>query len=133
LTKFGALRKNNSESVPEFPHRFNKLYNKIPIEVKPSQPAAKVTFAGDFELEFSLLLGERRSTTLSGMQDDAIEIESTMMASRKLKTKVETGTKEPKHFKEQVGPPRVGKSAKEKMDEMAKIIKYLSNKISEWN
>jgi hypothetical protein len=44
LTEFGALRKKNSESVLEFTQRFNKLYNKIPVEVKPSQPAAKVTF-----------------------------------------------------------------------------------------
>jgi hypothetical protein len=42
LTEFGALRKKNSESVLEFTQRFNKLYNKIPVEVKPSQPAAKV-------------------------------------------------------------------------------------------
>jgi hypothetical protein len=44
LTKFRALRKKNFESVLEFTQRFNKLYNKIPIEVKPSQPIAKVTF-----------------------------------------------------------------------------------------
>jgi hypothetical protein len=46
-----------------------------------------------------------------------------MMASGKLKAKVETGTKEPKCFREQAGPYGSGKSAKEKMDEMAKIIK----------
>jgi hypothetical protein len=52
-----------------------------------------------------------------------------MKASRKLKSKVETGTKEPRRFREQVGPSRSGKSAEEKMDEMANIIKDLSNKI----
>jgi hypothetical protein len=64
------------------------------------------------------------------MQDDAIEIESNMMASRKLKTKVEMGTREPRHFKEHAGPSGSGKSTEEKMDEMEKIIKDLSNKIS---
>lgn len=130
LTEFGALRKKTSESVLEFTQRFNKLYNKIPAEVKPSQPAAKVTFAGAFDSDFTLLLRERRSTTLSGMQDDAIEIESNIMASGKLKTKVEMGTREPRRFKEQVGPSGSGKLAEEKMDEMAKIIKDLSSKIS---
>jgi hypothetical protein len=130
LTEFRALRKKTSESVLEFIQRFNKLYHKIPAEVKPSQPAAKVTFAGAFDSDFSLLLRERRSTTLSGMQDDAIEIESNMMASGKLKTKVEMGAREPRRFKEQAGPSGSGKSAEEKMDEMAKIIKDLSNKIS---
>jgi hypothetical protein len=64
------------------------------------------------------------------MQDDAIEIESNMMASGKLKTKVELGAREPRCFKEQEGPFGPGKSTEEKMDEMAKVIKDLSNKIS---
>jgi hypothetical protein len=81
LTEFGALRKMNSESVLEFTQRFNKLYHKIPAKVKPSQPTVNITFAGDFEPNFSLLLREIISTTLAGMQDDAIEIESNMMAS----------------------------------------------------
>jgi hypothetical protein len=64
------------------------------------------------------------------MKDDAIEIESNMMESRKLKNKVEMGAREHRHFKECAGPSGSGKSTEEKMDEMAKIIKYLSNKIS---
>jgi hypothetical protein len=38
------------------------------------------------------------------MQDDVVEIESNMMAYRKLKTKVDMGTREPRCFKEQAGP-----------------------------
>jgi hypothetical protein len=94
LTEFGALRKKNSESVLEFTQRFNKLYNKIPIEVKPSELPTKVNFAGAFDPEFSLLWRERRSTDLTKMQDDALEIESNMMASGKLKVKTKTGNKE---------------------------------------
>jgi hypothetical protein len=56
LTEFGSLRKKNSETVIEFIQRFNKLYTKIPAEVKSSQPAAKVTFAGAFKPDFALLL-----------------------------------------------------------------------------
>jgi hypothetical protein len=130
LTEFGALRKKNSESVLEFTQRFNKLYNKIPAEVKPSQPAAKVTFVGAFDPDFSLLLRERRSVDLTKMQDDAVEIESNMMASGKLKAKFEMGNKETRRFREQAGPSGVGRSSEDKMDDMAKIIKELSNKIS---
>jgi hypothetical protein len=128
LTKFGALRKKTFELVLEFTHRFNKLYHKIPAEVKPSQPTAKVTFTGAFEPEFALLLRERRSADLTRMQDDAIEIESNMMESGKLKVKVETRTKETKRFREQAGTSGSGKSAEDKMDYMAKIIKELSTK-----
>jgi hypothetical protein len=38
------------------------------------------------------------------MQDDAVEIESNMMASGKLKAKLETGNRETKCFREQAGP-----------------------------
>jgi hypothetical protein len=130
LKEFGALRKKNSESVLEFTQMFNKLYHKIPTEVKPSQPVAKVTYAGDFEPDFALLLRERRYSDLTRMQDDAIEIDSNMMASCKLKTKVDMVAKETKHFREQAGPSGSGRSAEDKMDGMAKIIKELSNKIS---
>jgi hypothetical protein len=101
----------------------------ILAEFKPSQPVAKVTFVGAFDSHFMLLLRERRATTLAGMQDDAIEIESNMTASRKMKTKVEVGIREPRRFKEQGGPFTSRKNTQEeKMEEMTKIIKYLSNK-----
>ena len=77
----------------EFIQRFNKLYNKIPVKVKPSQPTAKVNFAGAFEPDFSLLLKERRGVDITQMQYDAMEIESNMMDSGKLKTKIETGNR----------------------------------------
>jgi hypothetical protein len=76
LTEFWSLRKNNSETVMEFIQRFNKPYNKIPIEVKPSKPTAKVNFVGAFKPDFALLLRERRGATLNRMQDDAVEIKS---------------------------------------------------------
>jgi hypothetical protein len=65
LTEFGSLKKKGLETVMEFIQRFNKLYNKIPIKVKPYQLATKVTFAGAFEPDFSLLLRERRGDELT--------------------------------------------------------------------
>jgi hypothetical protein len=106
------------------------LYNKIPTEVKPSQPVVKVTFIRAFNHDFALLLRERRSVDLTKMQDDALEIKSNMMASGKLKTKYETGNKETRRYREQGGPSGSGRSSKDKMDDMARIIKELSNKIS---
>jgi hypothetical protein len=130
LTEFGSLKINKSKTIMEFIQRFNKLYNKIPVEVKPSQPAAKVTFAGAFKLDFSLLLRERRGATLTRMKDNSIEIESNMMDSGKLKTKLETGNRETKRFREPAGPSGPSRSSDDKMDDMARIIKELSNNIS---
>jgi hypothetical protein len=130
LTEFRSLKRNNSETVMEFIQRFNKLYNKIPAEVKPSQPAAKVTFVGAFKPDFSLLLRERRGATLTRMQNDSVEIKSNMMASGKLKAKLETGNRETRRFREQAGPSGSNRSTEDKMDDMARIIKELSNNIS---
>jgi hypothetical protein len=55
LTEFGELRKKASETIYEFIQIFNKVYSKIPVEVKLSQPAAKVNFAGVFDSDFALL------------------------------------------------------------------------------
>jgi hypothetical protein len=123
LREFGALRKTNSESVLEFIQIFNKIYHKIPTEVKPSQPAAKVTFVGAFEPNCTLLLRERRSVDLTRMQDDTIEIESNMMASGKLEVKVKIRNKDTKCFREHARTSGSGKSVEDKMDDMAKIIK----------
>jgi hypothetical protein len=124
------FKKKKSENIMEFIQRFNKLYIKIPVEFKPSQPPAKVTFVGAFEPDFALLLRERRGATLTRMQDDIVEIKSNMMASRKLKTKVETGNRETKRFREQDGPSGPSRSSDDKMDDMARIIKEISNKFS---
>ena len=130
LTEFGSLKKKNSETVMEFILRFNKLYNKIPTTVKPSEPSAKVTFAGAFEPDFALLLRERRGATLNRMQDDAVEIESNMMASGKLKAKVKTVNRENRHYREPAGPSGSNRYTDDRVDDMARVIKELSNKIS---
>jgi hypothetical protein len=64
------------------------------------------------------------------MQDDAIEIESNMMASGKLKAKVEVGNQETRCFREQAGPSGSNRYTDDKVDDMAMVIKELSNKIS---
>jgi hypothetical protein len=69
ITEFGNLRKQSSESVSDFTKRFNRMYGKIPAEIKPSDASAKITYSDAFDSDFYLLLRERRSPTLSLMQD----------------------------------------------------------------
>jgi hypothetical protein len=64
------------------------------------------------------------------MQYDALDIDSNMMASGKLKTKFETGNKKTRRYRDQGGPSGSGRSLKEKIDDMERIIKEISNKIS---
>jgi hypothetical protein len=37
ITEFGALRRKQGESIPDFTKRFNQMYGKIPEEIKPSE------------------------------------------------------------------------------------------------
>jgi len=84
-TEFGNLKRENGESLPKFNKRFNRMYSKIPTEVKPTPTSAKLTYANAFDSDFCLLLRERRCATLADMQDAAREVESNIMAAEKLK------------------------------------------------
>jgi hypothetical protein len=45
IIEFGSLKKEEGESVSDFSKRFNKMYNKIPTEIKPTKTSAKITYA----------------------------------------------------------------------------------------
>jgi hypothetical protein len=91
LTEFGSLKKKQNESALDLIQIFNKIYKKILVDVNPSQPATKFTFVGSFDPDFSLLLRERRSITLTGMEYDVVEIESNMIALGKSRVRIDSG------------------------------------------
>jgi hypothetical protein len=76
MTEFGSLKKMEGESISDFSKRFNKMYNKIPAEIKPSEASAKISYVSVFGPNFCVLLRERRATSLAQMQDASIEVES---------------------------------------------------------
>jgi hypothetical protein len=87
ITEFGSLKRKEGESVSDFSKRFNKMYNKIHDEIKPTETSTKITYASSVDPEFCLLLREIRSTSLVHMQDAALEVESKIVASDKLRGK----------------------------------------------
>jgi hypothetical protein len=87
ITEVGFLKRKNSESISYFTKRFNNMYGRIPDEIKPTKYSAKITYINAFDAKLSLLLRERRSTTFFSMQEAAIEIESNILASDRLKTR----------------------------------------------
>jgi hypothetical protein len=64
------------------------------------------------------------------MQDDVVEIESNMMASGKMKEKIETVNHDNRRYREPVGPSGSNRYTDDRVDDMARVIKDLSNKIS---
>jgi hypothetical protein len=122
MTEFGSLKKMDGESVSDFSKRFNKMYNKIPAEIKPSEASAKISYASAFDPDFCLLLRERRATSLAQMQDAAIEVESNVLAADRLRNKADAdrrkGRSEASTSSPSVPHPQ--------MDELTKMVKSLS-------
>lgn len=56
ITKFCSLKRKEGESLVDFTKRFNKVYQKILVEVKPPETIAMITFANAFDAKFSLWL-----------------------------------------------------------------------------
>jgi hypothetical protein len=126
ITKFGALRRKPGESILDFTKRFNQMYGKIPEDIKPSETSAKITFANAFDAEFSLLLREKRTTTLNLMQDVAIEVESNILVADKLKSRSD---RDRKKQKEEL-PSSSNSTSDTKMDEMTKMLKTMTSEMA---
>jgi hypothetical protein len=129
ITEFGALKREEGESVSDFSKRFNKMYKNIPTEIKPTETSAKITYASAFDPEFCLLLRERRATSLAHMQDATLEVESNILAVDKLRSKADRdrrkGRSEASTSSSSASPPQ--------MDEVTKLLKSLSAKWKGWN
>ena len=55
-TEFGNLKRENGELLSDFNKRFNRMYSKIPVGVKPTTTSAKLSYANAFDSDFYLLL-----------------------------------------------------------------------------
>jgi hypothetical protein len=64
------------------------------------------------------------------MQDYVVDIESNMIASRKARVINDSGDREKIKQKEQVGTSGTNKNQEDKIEEMSRIIKDLSNKLA---
>jgi hypothetical protein len=125
MTEFRSLKKMEGESVSDFSKRFNKIYNKICAKIKPSEASAKIYYASAFGPEFFLLLRERRATSLAQMQDAAIEVESNVLATDRLRNKTNADRRKGRSKTSTSGSlvphPQV--------DELTKMVKSLSTEM----
>jgi hypothetical protein len=122
MTEFGSLKKMEGESVSDFSKRFNKMYNKIPIEIIPLEASAKISYASAFDLDLCLLLRERRATSLAQMQDATIEVESNVLAADRLRNKADADRRKGR-FEASASSPSM---AHPQVDELTKMVKSLS-------
>jgi ribonuclease HI len=125
MTEFGALNKMGEESISDFSKRFNKMYNKIPAEIKPSEASAQISYAGAFDPDFCLLLRERRATSLTQMKDVAIEVESNILAADRLRNKADADRRKGKLEASTSGPSLLHPQ----VDELTQMMKLLSEEM----
>ena len=130
ITEFEALRRKKDETIADFSKHFNKMYGRIPAEIKPSETLAKLTYVNSLDHEFSLHLSERRTDTLLNMKGAALEVESSILASNRLKEHSDHQIYDRKGKKEVITPASTSQTIDRKIDEMAKLVKILTAKLN---
>jgi hypothetical protein len=128
MIEFGSLKRKEGEFVSNFSKKFNKMYNKIPTEINPSEASAKITYASTFDPNFCLLLRERRATTLAHMQDAAVEVESNILVVDRLKNTVDRDMSK----KRPEASPSSSSSLPHQTDETARVLNSLSTRMEIW-
>jgi hypothetical protein len=130
MTEFGSLKKQEGESVSDFSKRFNKMYNKIPAEIKPSEASAQISYASAFDPDFCLVLRERRATSLAQMQDATIEVESNILAADRLRNKADTDRRKGKSEASTSDPTTSGPSLSHpQANELAQVMNFLKEEV----
>ena len=84
LSEFYSLRRHEGEAISSFNRRFIRFYYNMPKEFQPLENTAKIYYAAAFPLDLSLLLLERKLTTLQQMFVDFLEVEENLKMSKKL-------------------------------------------------
>jgi hypothetical protein len=91
IIEFGSLKRKEGESVSDFSKIFNKMYNKIPVKIKPTEAFAKITYSSAFDPDFCLLFREIRATSLAHLKDATLELESNVLVVNRLRNKADRG------------------------------------------
>ena len=98
------------------------MYSKIPTEIKPTGTSAMITYANAFDSDFFLPLRERRSASLSLMQDASLEVESNILTSQKVKGKIDR--------KKQPVDPSGASVSENEIEKMTKLLDNLTAEMS---
>jgi hypothetical protein len=81
-SEFNALRRGEDEALAVFNRIFFSVYHSMPVEIKPTETSAMVCYIMAQHLELVFLPRERKSSSLTHLFEDAIEVEENIRASR---------------------------------------------------
>jgi len=118
--------------VQEFSDRFMKVYNAIPAQFKPPPGSSQLQYDEAFDSEFTLLLCERKPSSLADMMNEAVEVEVNLTSARRKKRdkgewRREEGDKKKGKEQEQ---PSTSYTQKTKMNVMMKTMEKLMERFT---
>ena len=103
-----------------------RVYISIPIDINPLLGATKIHYADVFDSDFALLLRERKYASLSSMFKYDLEVEENLMASGKMKNRVEEDRRRQENQPSTSAP---SSTSDVKFEMMMKAMKRLMDKI----
>ena len=84
LADFYALKREEDETFPIFNQRFYNTYHAMPLEIRPTKTTTIIYYVMGLHSKLALLLLERKSSSLSILFEDALEVEEKICASRRI-------------------------------------------------
>jgi hypothetical protein len=85
LADFCSLKREQDEALSVFNRRFYGIYHDMPLEIRPTETVAMIHYVMGLHSELSLLLLERKSSSLRSLFEDAQGVEENIRASRRIR------------------------------------------------
>jgi hypothetical protein len=89
LVDFYVLKREQNETLLVFNRRFYNIYHGMPLEIRPTETTSMIQYVMGLHSKLALLLLERKSSSLSIMFEDALEVEENICASRRIPEQVD--------------------------------------------
>ena len=84
LANLYALKREEDKTFPIFNRRFYNTYHDMPLDSRPIETASMIYYVMGLHSKLALLLLERKSSSLSILFEDALEVEEKICASRRI-------------------------------------------------
>jgi hypothetical protein len=81
-TQFNQIKKKENETIKEFISRFDRLYNQIPIDYRPTTSSVRLLYMNSFEGKFRYILKDKNPTSLAEANEFSIDIEENLLDSK---------------------------------------------------
>jgi hypothetical protein len=82
VAQFNQIKKKENETVSEFNTIFDRLYNQIPTDFRPTTTSICLLYMNAFEGKFCFILKDKKPTSLAQDKEYNADIEENLLDSR---------------------------------------------------